>query len=159
VQEAHQLAGVSVSAIRKWYRADVIASRETAGPHGPQRLVRLDDVIARRDAWEGRPYADGSTRTPEGMLLVPMAEWQRTLEALAGGMASFHGMATQLADSGHTLGRAEERAEFYKVQLAEAKAAAKASELKVRQLEQELLEVRAAEAVSRATRRGLWRRS
>lgn len=135
VQEAHRSAGVSVSAIRKWYRGGVVSSKESPGPHGMQRLVKLDEIVARRDAWDGRPFADH--KAPEGMLLVPMAEWQRALEALAGGMQGFHDLATQLA---------------------EARAASAAAEVKVQFLEDQLREARARAAVEAAQGKRGWLR-
>ena len=39
--------GVSKSALRAWYRSRQIATRLVDGPHGPQRLVSLDEVTAR----------------------------------------------------------------------------------------------------------------
>jgi len=41
LKEAAETADVSVSALRKWYRQDAIASRLEPGPHGEQRVVRL----------------------------------------------------------------------------------------------------------------------
>ena len=40
-------AGVSLSALRAWYRNGEIASRLVDGPHGPQRLVPLQAVLER----------------------------------------------------------------------------------------------------------------
>lgn len=47
LEEASAAAGVSRSTLRSWYREGVIPSRMVAGPHGPQRLLPLDDVLAR----------------------------------------------------------------------------------------------------------------
>ena len=48
--EASARTGVSRSALRTWYRSGQIRSRLFDGPHGPQRLVHVDEVAARADA-------------------------------------------------------------------------------------------------------------
>ena len=48
--EAASRTGVSRSALRTWYRSGQIRSRLIDGPHGPQRLVNVDEVAARADA-------------------------------------------------------------------------------------------------------------
>src|SRR4051812_41904011 len=48
--EASDRTGVSRSTLRTWYRSGQIRSRLIDGPHGPQRLVNLDEVGARTDA-------------------------------------------------------------------------------------------------------------
>jgi hypothetical protein len=45
--EAAAAAGVSVSALRTWYRRNDVTSQLAPGPHGQQRLVRLEDVLER----------------------------------------------------------------------------------------------------------------
>jgi transposase len=45
--EAERRAGVSNSALRSWYRTGQVPSRLVDGPHGVQRLVPLDGVLAR----------------------------------------------------------------------------------------------------------------
>ena len=47
--EAEDETGVSRSALRGWYRSGEIRSRLVDGPHGPQRLVPLDEVVARAE--------------------------------------------------------------------------------------------------------------
>jgi transposase len=62
--EAAAAAGVSVSALRTWYRRGDVASELAAGPHGQQRLVRLEDVLeraARSRPAVDRPRAGGAT--------------------------------------------------------------------------------------------------
>ncbi|MDQ1402037.1 MAG: hypothetical protein QOG03_353 [Actinomycetota bacterium] len=44
--EAEKAASVSRSALRTWYRSGRIPSRMVDGPHGPQRVVPLDAVLA-----------------------------------------------------------------------------------------------------------------
>jgi hypothetical protein len=56
--EAAAAAGVSVSALRTWYRRGDVAAELAAGPHGQQRLVRLEDVLER--AARSRPAVDRS---------------------------------------------------------------------------------------------------
>jgi predicted site-specific integrase-resolvase len=48
--EASARTGVSRSALRTWYRSGQIRSRLIDGPHGPQRLVNVEEVTARADA-------------------------------------------------------------------------------------------------------------
>jgi len=48
--EAAQRTGVSRSALRSWYRSGQIRSRLVDGPHGPQRLVHVDEVANRAEA-------------------------------------------------------------------------------------------------------------
>ncbi len=48
--EASERTGVSRSALRTWYRSGQVRSRLIDGPHGPQRLVHVDEVAARADA-------------------------------------------------------------------------------------------------------------
>ncbi|MQA61708.1 MAG: excisionase [Actinophytocola sp.] len=47
--EAEAEIGVSRSALRSWYRTGEIRSRLVDGPHGPQRLVPLDEVVERAE--------------------------------------------------------------------------------------------------------------
>jgi transposase len=47
--EASQRTGVSRSALRTWYRSGQIRSRLIDGPHGPQRLVHVDEVARRAE--------------------------------------------------------------------------------------------------------------
>lgn len=47
LEEASQAAGVARSTLRSWYRSGQLPARMVAGVHGPQRLVRLDDVLDR----------------------------------------------------------------------------------------------------------------
>jgi hypothetical protein len=45
--DAQRETGVSRSALRSWYRDGQIRTRLVDGPHGPQRLVSLEEVAAR----------------------------------------------------------------------------------------------------------------
>lgn len=51
VKEAAARAGVSVQAIRKWYRDGSLPVRAVDSPHGPMNLVPLAAVEERRDRW------------------------------------------------------------------------------------------------------------
>ncbi len=50
LERAAAETGVSRAALRTWYRTGQIASRLVGGPHGPQRLVPLEVVVARAEA-------------------------------------------------------------------------------------------------------------
>jgi transposase len=45
--EASAAAGVSRSTLRSWYRSDKVASRMVPGVHGPERRVRMEEVLER----------------------------------------------------------------------------------------------------------------
>ena len=47
--EACDRTGASRSTVRSWYRSGQIRSRLVDGPHGPQRLVVLDEVAGRAE--------------------------------------------------------------------------------------------------------------
>ena len=47
VAEAERVTGVSRSALRAWYRNGDVPSHLVDGPHGQQRLVDLEAVVAR----------------------------------------------------------------------------------------------------------------
>jgi transposase len=47
LNEAEEEAGVSRSAIRAWFRRGEVPSVVVEGPHGEQRLVDLEAVVAR----------------------------------------------------------------------------------------------------------------
>jgi transposase len=47
LEEASDAAGISRSTLRSWYRSGQIPSKMVAGPHGPQRLVPLEQVVDR----------------------------------------------------------------------------------------------------------------
>lgn len=46
---AEEETGVSRSALRSWYRSGQLRSRLVDGPHGPQRLVPLEEVVQRAE--------------------------------------------------------------------------------------------------------------
>ena len=45
--DAESATGVSRSALRAWFRSGELPSKVIDGPHGPQRLVPLEAVLAR----------------------------------------------------------------------------------------------------------------
>ena len=47
LREAAEETGASLPALRRWYRDGLIESVVVPGTHGDQRLVDLDEVIAR----------------------------------------------------------------------------------------------------------------
>ncbi len=47
LREAAHATNASVAALRRWYREGLIRSLTAAGTHGDQRLVDLDEVMAR----------------------------------------------------------------------------------------------------------------
>jgi hypothetical protein len=49
IRDAAREARVSISAVKKWYGRRWIPSRMEPGPTGARRLVRLEDVVQRRD--------------------------------------------------------------------------------------------------------------
>lgn len=92
LREAAELGEVSVSALRKAYRAGRIDSRLDAGPYGDQRLVRLDQVRAVVGA--RTPAAPAPTLLPQ------------LLEEVTRGWA----VASALHEAGQELGVLRERA-------------------------------------------------
>ncbi|MEA3077070.1 MAG: hypothetical protein QOF60_1978 [Actinomycetota bacterium] len=73
--EAERQAGVSRSTLRAWYRGGQVASRLMPGPHGLQRLVPLEAVLARaeRSPRTGPRPAPPTTTTPEEDAMPPHA--------------------------------------------------------------------------------------
>ena len=98
--EAAAAAGVSVSALRSWYRAGDVPSRMERGPHGQQRVVRLEDVLERA-ARSRRTGAAADAATSSG--------------PAAGDSRTGRGQAAQAIDVvsilGAHLARADERAD------------------------------------------------
>lgn len=50
LREAADATNASVAALRRWYRDGLIRSTTVPGAHGDQRLVDLDEVMARASA-------------------------------------------------------------------------------------------------------------
>ena len=111
LREAAETAGVSVSALRKWYRQEAIASRLEPGPHGEQRVVRLQEVLDRATRTQSRPTPTArEPPDPSGSkgVLVPREAWQQTLEQLG----HLHEAGQQLAEARERAGKAETATEF-----------------------------------------------
>jgi transposase len=79
--EAQAEAGVSRSALRAWYRSGAVDSRLVDGPHGPQRLVDLDGVVARA-AQSPRIQRKAARLDEVGELRARVADLKRRLAAL-----------------------------------------------------------------------------
>src|SRR5438067_7592628 len=80
VAEAERATGVSRSALRAWYRTGEVPSHLVEGPHGQQRLVDLEAVVARA-AQAGRRVGRRRVETVE-LLLDRIDELERRIEAL-----------------------------------------------------------------------------
>ena len=114
LREASRAAGVSVSALRKWYRAGDVASRLERGRHGEQRLVSLEQVLERA----GRARATSSeeqTADAIGGRVVPFQKWERTLEQLG----RVYQMGHELAEARARAETAEAEREFLRERFAE----------------------------------------
>lgn len=107
--EAAEQAGVSVAALRKWYRADVVPSRLVPGPRGDMRQVPLDAVLARAERTVAPRRAAAAEAT------APRAEVE-----LAPLVHRMEGLTAQLVDASERAARAEVRAEMLGRQLVDA---------------------------------------
>lgn len=80
VAEAERATGVSRSALRAWYRNGDVPSHLVEGPHGQQRLVDLEAVVARA-AQAGKRVGRRRGETID-VLLLRIEELERRVEAL-----------------------------------------------------------------------------
>lgn len=83
--QAEAEAGVSRSALRAWFRAGEIPSRLVDSPHGPQRIVPLDAVLARAarsPRLQRRAERDQSLAQEVATLRHRLDEMERRLDAL-----------------------------------------------------------------------------
>ena len=100
---ASERTGVSISTLRNWYRKGLIDSRVEKGPNGSQRIVRLEEVVARTKAPADQPAPAETTTPARGAtgssvdLSVP---------------ASFTDLIAEHAAACERAGRAEARCEF-----------------------------------------------
>jgi transposase len=81
VAEAERVTGVSRSALRAWYRNGDVPSHLVEGPHGQQRLVDLEAVVARAAQAGRRVGRRRSTETIE-LLLDRIDELEQRIETL-----------------------------------------------------------------------------
>lgn len=79
--EAEAASGVSRSALRAWYRSGDVPSQVVDGPHGPQRLVDLDAVLARAEQ-SPRIRRKAARRDELDELRARVADLERRLAAL-----------------------------------------------------------------------------
>ena len=87
LSEAATAAGVSLSTLRSWYRSGKVASRMVPGVHGPERRVRVDEVVARasRSARLARRLDEAmATETVLADLLRRVAALEARLDAGSG---------------------------------------------------------------------------
>jgi transposase len=81
VAEAERMTGVSRSALRAWYRNGEVPSHLVDGPHGQQRLVDLEAVVARA-AQAGNRVGRRRTQETIALLLDRIDELEARIEAL-----------------------------------------------------------------------------
>ncbi|HZN15539.1 MAG TPA: hypothetical protein VFB78_14815 [Acidimicrobiales bacterium] len=86
VAEAERATGVSRSALRAWYRNGDVPSHLVDGPHGQQRLVDLEAVVARaaqagRRVGRRQPTRDATIE----LLLDRIDDLERRIETLEQG--------------------------------------------------------------------------
>ncbi len=87
--EASEAAGVSVSALRKWYGKGVIKSRLDKDRRGQRRLVNLLEVLAYAGIGEPDNAAEVATATgPDETLTKALAPLMAELVALTDRLAS-----------------------------------------------------------------------
>lgn len=120
LREASVQSGVSISALRKWYRADKIRSRLDAGPNGRRRLVDLEEVLARTQRPTGEeivpsPSSSDAMVVPPGTLLVPSDAWEKTLVQLG----DLHQADRELAEARERAAKAETERDFLRERLRE----------------------------------------
>lgn len=112
LKEAATQAGVSISALRKWYRSGAIDSKTVQGPNGMQRVVDLAAVKDRAERWQEARVTDRGPALPpplpDGTMLVPLEAWERTMDAV-----------NSLQAAGERIGRAEEKAEQFRARINE----------------------------------------
>ncbi|HVT77593.1 MAG TPA: hypothetical protein VHD87_11240 [Acidimicrobiales bacterium] len=74
LREAADETGASVPALRRWYREGLIASTVVPGTHGDQRLVDLDDVVARAAASPNLGRRRAAARTDQEAVIDALVE-------------------------------------------------------------------------------------
>lgn len=124
LREAAQLGSVSISTLRRWYRAGKIESRIERGQSGDQRMVRISEVIRHagptvsrekedstndpREVAVQRPLRSQATHSESDVLPIEKRVWDRLLHQLG----NLHEAGQQLAEARERAVRAEERYAF-----------------------------------------------
>ncbi len=111
LREGAEGAGVSVAAIRKWYRAGLVASRMEPGPYGPQRMVDIDELLERATARRDRPASPQQTAG----VFVPSESWTGMLDQLG----NLYELAKSLSEVRERAAKAEAEGEFLRSRAAE----------------------------------------
>ena len=106
LRKASDETGVSISTLRNWYRKGLIDSRVEKGPNGSQRIVRLEEVVARTKTGRTPSHQQPDSQGPADLSVAP---------SLSDLMAE-HAAACERA------GRAEARNEFLERELEELRA-------------------------------------
>jgi transposase len=78
--EAERATGVSRSALRAWYRNGDVPSHLVDGPHGQQRLVDLEAVVARAAQAGRRMGRRGGADPTLELLLDRIDDLERRIE-------------------------------------------------------------------------------
>ena len=135
LRKASDETGVSISTLRNWYRKGLIDSRVEKGPNGSQRIVRLEEVVARTKA--GRTSAESSARHDDGQVSNGPADL--SVAPSLSDLIAEHAAACERA------GRAETRNEFLERELEELRSRFESSSserYKALQAENEMLRER-----------------
>lgn len=117
LRAASEASGVSVSGLRKWYRNESIRSETREGPNGPQRVVALEDVMARADrltAVDDLPPRGDIVQTGRGVL-ISVDAWDRMM----GQLNNLYEAGQQLAKAEGRAARAETHAEHLRDRVAD----------------------------------------
>ncbi len=74
LREAADATNASVAALRRWYRDGLIRSTTVPGTHGDQRLVDLDEVMARASASPNLGRKRGAVRDEQNAVLEALLD-------------------------------------------------------------------------------------
>lgn len=137
LREAQAEAGVSLSALRKWYRSGVIRSQDKEGVHGPHKLVAIDDVHRRINAYREAtspsvvplvvvppPSSNDGNGDNHGQMLVPREAWQQVMDQLG----HIHQAGRELAEAREEKAKAEVTVDFLRPQLEDLRSALEAKD-------------------------------
>ena len=137
LRRASDETGVSISSLRNWYRKGLIDSRVEKGPNGSQRIVRLEEVVARTKA----PKDRSTTSDPSPAKAQPHPNGPADLAV----SSSLNDLIAEHAAACERAGRAEARAEFLEREIEELRARLESSgseRYKALQAENEMLRER-----------------